>query len=128
MLLIDNSEVGDTIYTPAELKVHYEYDAQNVEVPKETRWDLFIALMVLIVLLGVTFLLLLNMWVQAPHGAGGRGAQEKMLELRQGLGPGRGVLPVLRKDEMNHIPQNGSDFRLISRSSSRVSFSSMFRS
>lgn len=64
VLLIDNSEVGDTIYTPAELKVHYEYDAQNVEVPKETRWDLFIALMVLIALLGVTFLLLLNMWVK----------------------------------------------------------------
>jgi hypothetical protein len=64
VLLIDNSEVGDTIYTPAELKVHYEYDAQNVEVPKETRWDLFIALMVLIALLGAAFLLLLNMWVK----------------------------------------------------------------
>ena len=64
VLLIDNSDVGDTIYTPAELKVHYEYEAQNVEVPKETRWDLFIALMVLIALLGAAFLLLLNMWVK----------------------------------------------------------------
>lgn len=66
VLLIDNSVVGDnsTIYTPAELKVHYEYDAQNVEVPHESRWDLFIALMVLIALLGAVFLLLLNMWVK----------------------------------------------------------------
>ncbi len=64
VLLIDNSDVGDTIYTPAELKVHYEYDAQNVKVPHETRWDLFIALMVLIALLGAVFLLLLNMWVK----------------------------------------------------------------
>ncbi|MHC1710255.1 MAG: hypothetical protein AB9819_07605 [Methanomassiliicoccales archaeon] len=66
VLLIDNSVVGDnsTIYAPAELKVHYEYDAQNVEVPRETRWDLFIALMVLIALLGAVFLLLLNMWVK----------------------------------------------------------------
>ena len=64
VLLIDNSEVGYNFYTPAELKVHYEYDAQNVDVPKETRWDLFIALMVLVALLGVAFLLLLNMWVK----------------------------------------------------------------
>lgn len=64
VLLIDNSEVGDIIYAPAELKVYYEYEAQNVEVPKETRWDLFIALMVLIALLGAAFLLLLNMWVK----------------------------------------------------------------
>lgn len=64
VLLIDNSEVGDTIYTPAELKVHYEYEAQNVEVQKESRWDLFIALMVLVALLGLVFLLLLNLWVK----------------------------------------------------------------
>ncbi|HNU35016.1 MAG TPA: hypothetical protein PKJ15_00315 [Methanomassiliicoccales archaeon] len=64
VLLIDNTDVGDITYTPAELKVHYEYDAQNVEVTKETRWDLFIALMVLIALLGAVFLLLLNMWVK----------------------------------------------------------------
>ncbi len=64
VLLIDNSDVGDIIYIPAELKVHYQYDAQNVEVPKETRWDLFIALMVLITLLGAAFLLLLNMWAK----------------------------------------------------------------
>lgn len=64
VLLIDNSDVGDIAYTPAELKVHYEFDAQNVEVPKEARWDLFIALMVLIALLGAAFLLLLNMWVK----------------------------------------------------------------
>jgi hypothetical protein len=64
VLLIDNSDVGDTIYTPAELKVHYEYEAQNVVVPKESRWDLFIGLMVLVALLGAVFLLLLNLWVK----------------------------------------------------------------
>lgn len=64
VLLIDNSEVGDTIYAPAELKVHYQFEAQNVDVPKETRWDLFIGLMVLIALIGAAFLLLLNMWVK----------------------------------------------------------------
>ncbi len=64
VLLIDNTDVGMGPYAPAELKVHYEYDAQNVEVPKETRWDLFIALMVLIALIGAVFLLLLNMWVK----------------------------------------------------------------
>ena len=64
VLLIDNSNVGDTFYTPAELRVHYEYEAQNVEVPHESRWDLFIALMVLIALLGAVFLLLLNFWVK----------------------------------------------------------------
>lgn len=64
VLLIDNSEVDDLFYTPAELKVHYEYEARNVDVPKETRWDLFIALMVLVALLGAAFLLLLNLWVK----------------------------------------------------------------
>jgi len=64
VLLIDNSEVGIGPYAPAELKVHYEYSAENVDVHKEPRWDLFIALMVLIALLGVVFLLLLNMWVK----------------------------------------------------------------
>jgi len=64
VLLIDNTDAGGLFYTPAELKVHYQYDAQNVDVPKETRWDLFIALMVLVALLGVAFLLLLNMWVK----------------------------------------------------------------
>lgn len=64
VLLIDNSDVGIGPYTPAELKVHYQYDAENVEVQKESRWDLFIALMVLIALLGAVFLLLLNMWVK----------------------------------------------------------------
>ena len=64
VLLIDNTDVGIGPYSPAELKVHYEYDAQNVQVPHETRWDLFVALMVLIALLGAVFLLLLNMWVK----------------------------------------------------------------
>ena len=64
VLLIDNSDAGIGPYTPAELKVHYEYDAQNVEVQRESRWDLFLALMVLIALLGAVFLLLLNMWVK----------------------------------------------------------------
>ncbi len=64
VLLIDNTDVGIGPYSPAELKVHYEYDARNVQVPHETRWDLFVALMVLIALLGAVFLLLLNMWVK----------------------------------------------------------------
>lgn len=64
VLLIDNTDAGSSPYVPAELTVHYEFDAQNVEVPKETRWDLFIALMVLIALLGAAFLLLLNMWIK----------------------------------------------------------------
>ena len=64
VLLIDNTDVGIGPYSPAELNVHYEYDARNVQVPHETRWDLFVALMVLIALLGAVFLLLLNMWVK----------------------------------------------------------------
>lgn len=64
VLLIDNTDAGIGPYSPTELKVHYEYDAQNVQVPHETRWDLFVALMVLIALLGAVFLLLLNMWVK----------------------------------------------------------------
>ena len=64
VLLIDNTDVGFGPYAPAELKVHYEYEAQNVDVYHETRWDVFIALMVLVALLGLVFLLLLNIWAK----------------------------------------------------------------
>ncbi|MCK7510428.1 MAG: hypothetical protein MZV70_44510 [Desulfobacterales bacterium] len=108
--------------------MHYEYDAQNVEVPKETRWDLFIALMVLIALLGAVFLLLLEHVGQAPAEPRGRGAQAKVLQLREGVHIRRGVLSSTAERKDDHMPQKGSDFRLMSSSCSRVSFSSMFRS
>jgi hypothetical protein len=64
VLLIDNTDVGGVPTSPAELTVHYEIEANHVEVQKESRWDLFIALMVLVALIGVAFLLLVNMYVK----------------------------------------------------------------
>jgi len=64
VLVIDNTDVGSDPGSPAELTVHYEFEANNVEVQKESRWDLFIALMVLVALIGVAFLLLVNMYVK----------------------------------------------------------------
>lgn len=64
VLVIDNTDVGSDPGSPAELTVHYEYEANNVEVQKESRWDLFIALMVMVALIGVAFLLLVNMYVK----------------------------------------------------------------
>lgn len=64
VLLIDNTELGEGPYSPAELRVRYEYEARNVDVPREARWDLFMALMLLVALLGAAFLLLLDLWVK----------------------------------------------------------------
>jgi hypothetical protein len=64
VLLIDNTDVGGVPTSPAELTVHFEFEANHVEVQKESRWDLFIALMVMVALIGVAFLLLVNMYVK----------------------------------------------------------------
>ncbi|MCX6651256.1 MAG: hypothetical protein NT131_06345 [Methanomassiliicoccales archaeon] len=64
VLVIDNTDVGSAPSSPAELTVHYEVTADNVEMQQESRWDLFIALMVLIGLIGVAFLLLVNFYTK----------------------------------------------------------------
>ena len=108
VLVIDNTDVGSDPGSPAELTVHYEYEANNVEVQKESRWDLFIALMVMVALIGVAFLLLVNMYVKNEAGQGGEGAEEEQVPpLRQGRGIRGQVLPALREGKMITCPRSG---------------------
>jgi len=60
VLLVDNSDAGTTPSSPGELNVRYELDTDNLSVHQESRWDLFIALMAIIVLIGVSFLIMLR--------------------------------------------------------------------
>lgn len=63
-LLVDNSDRAGTPSAAAELVVKYQVTAQNVEVQKESRWDLFIALMIVIVIVGAAFLIVLSMYMR----------------------------------------------------------------
>jgi hypothetical protein len=58
-LLIDNSERAGP-YTPAELKVRYEVVTTNLQVEADSQWEAFLALMLIVSLLGVSFLLILR--------------------------------------------------------------------
>ncbi len=60
VLLVDNSDRGSAPSAAGEMKVRYEVVAENLEVHSEPRWDLFIALMVLIIIFGAAFLLILR--------------------------------------------------------------------
>jgi hypothetical protein len=60
VLLVDNSDAGTAPSSPAELKVRYDLDTDKLSVHRESRWDLFIGMMVIIVLIGVSFLIMLR--------------------------------------------------------------------
>ncbi|MCG7844918.1 MAG: zinc ribbon domain-containing protein [Methanomassiliicoccales archaeon] len=60
VLILDNSNLAGIPSTSAELTVHYEVFLDNVDVQKESQWGLFIALMVIIILIGAVFLLALR--------------------------------------------------------------------
>ena len=60
VLLVDNSDAGSVQNASAELEVNFEIVADNVDVQSETQWLPFILLMVFICVLGVLFLVILN--------------------------------------------------------------------
>ncbi len=68
VLLIDNSDVGGAPKAPAELKVRYQLEANNVEVEREPRWGAFLGLLALVALLGGAFLVGLSLYLKRRVG------------------------------------------------------------
>jgi len=62
VLLVDNTDAGSVPSSTVVLNIGYELTAENLEVHKESRWDLFIALMALVSLIGLAFLLLIRLY------------------------------------------------------------------
>ncbi|MDD1771932.1 MAG: zinc ribbon domain-containing protein [Methanomassiliicoccales archaeon] len=60
VLLVDNSDAGSVQNASAELMVNFEIVVENVDVQSETQWLPFILLMVFICVIGVLFLVVLN--------------------------------------------------------------------
>lgn len=60
-LLIDNSDRAGAPSAPGELILRYNVISENLGIQHESRWDLFIALMVIVTIMGAAFLLILRM-------------------------------------------------------------------
>jgi hypothetical protein len=60
VLLVDNSARAGVPSAPAELVIEFQVVLDNVNVQKESRWDLFIGLMVIIAIIGASFLIILR--------------------------------------------------------------------
>lgn len=60
VLLVDNSARAGVPSAAAELVIDYQVVLDNVDVQKESRWDLFIALMAIVAIIGVAFLIILR--------------------------------------------------------------------
>ena len=86
VLLVDNSDKGGVPNASAELRVNFSLLADNADVQRTTQWLPFILLMVFVALVGVLFLVALNIVLNAR-------LKRKMEEVTPRCPNCNGVLP-----------------------------------